>query len=144
MSTKDFKSLNGVPILELFRIEVDTQSATLTQGLLAWKNDPNGMQHLEQLMRASHSLKGAARIMGRSSALRIAQAMENYFVTAQDNAIPPRKGTIVSLLRGVDVLACISRVPDDSIARWEEEHEAEIEAFLASLSPENKSGDGFD
>src|SRR5262249_47566824 len=108
----------------------------------ALENGASGMQALEELMRAAHSLNGAARIIGRSSAVRVAHAMENYFAMAQERAIRLQKETISILLRGIELLACISKIPEDSIARWEEEHETEIEAFAALLLLKDNSGDG--
>src|SRR5438477_1841612 len=125
-------------------MEVETQSAILIQGLLTLESRPSGIQQLEQLMRASHSLKGAARIIGRRSAVLVAHTMENYFVAAQEDAIRLQKGTIAILLQGIDILARISRVPDDSIAKWEEEHQAEIETFLRRFSQDDKSKQGLD
>ena len=141
MSSQEFPALNDLPILELFRLEVETQSAILRQELLAaLGSGPSGTHRLEELMRASHSIKGAAQIVSRISAVRVAHTMEDCFSAAQDNAtsLPPR--TIDILLRGVDLLGCISKIPDASIARWEEEHKAEIEAFLASLPLKDNSG----
>jgi two-component system sensor histidine kinase and response regulator WspE len=140
VSSQEFPALNDLPILELFRLEVETQSAILRQELLALGSGPSGTHRLEELMRASHSIKGAAQIVSRISAVRVAHTMEDCFLAAQDNAtsLPPR--TIDTLLRGVDLLGCISKIPDASIARWEEEHKAEIEAFLASLPLKDDSG----
>jgi len=140
VNSKEFPALNDRPILELFRLEVETQSAILRQELLALGSGPSGTHRLEELMRASHSIKGAAQIVSRISAVRVAHTMEDCFLAAQDNAtsLPPR--TIDILLRGVDLLGCISKIPDASIARWEEEHKAEIEAFLASLPLKDDGG----
>ena len=140
MNSKEFPALNDRPILELFRLEVETQSAILRQELLALGSGPSGTHRLEELMRASHSIKGAAQIVSRISAVRVAHTMEDCFLAAQDNAtsLPPR--TMDILLRGVDLLGCISKIPDASIARWEEEHKAEIEAFLASLPLKDDGG----
>jgi two-component system, chemotaxis family, sensor histidine kinase and response regulator WspE len=140
VSTKEFHALNDLPLPELFRLEVETQSAVLRQELLALRSCPSGTHRLEELMRASHSIKGAAQIVSRSSAVRMAHTMEDCFLAAQDNAASLPPGTIDTLLRGVDLLGCISRIPDDSVARWEEEHKVEIEAFLASLPLKDERG----
>ena len=64
-------------------MEVETQAAILTEGLVALErgNDPNS--GLRGLMRAAHSLKGAARMVGRDTAVRISHAMEDRFVEVQ-------------------------------------------------------------
>ena len=50
--------------MDLFRSEADGQIALLTEGLLALEGEASPSA-LEALMRAAHSLKGAARIVGR-------------------------------------------------------------------------------
>ena len=41
MNSKDLDNLGDFSMLELFRMEIETQSATLTQGLIALEDDPN-------------------------------------------------------------------------------------------------------
>ncbi len=84
MSKMDVEDFSDLSILELFRMEVETQSTVLTEGLLGLERDADSTQRLEELMRAAHSLKGAARIVGRQTAVRVAHAMEECFVAAQE------------------------------------------------------------
>ena len=60
MSKENFQNLNDVSMADLFRREVGSQSAILTEGLLALERDPTATEKLGELMRAAHSLKGAA------------------------------------------------------------------------------------
>ena len=57
--------LSGFSLMDLFRSEADGQTALLSEGLMALEGveDPSPSS-LESLMRAAHSLKGAARIVG--------------------------------------------------------------------------------
>lgn len=143
MKAKDLDSLGDFSMADLFRMEIETQSATLTQGLIAWEDDPSAGKLLEELMRAAHSAKGAARIVNRNSAVRVAHSMEDCFVAAQEGhtAIPPEKIDI--LLQGVDLLGRISKVPEDAFDGWELEHETEISAFLAALAHRNEGQGTF-
>lgn len=90
-------------------------------------------ESLEALMRAAHSLKGAARIVSLQAAVRIAHAMEDCFVAAQQGNLLLRESEIDVLFRGVDLLAHISKRTEANIAAWETDHEAEIAELLASL-----------
>jgi two-component system, chemotaxis family, sensor histidine kinase and response regulator WspE len=144
LSTHGFGTLTTDSLLELFRLEVEAQCAILRQQLLALEKDPNGTHHLEQLMRAAHSIKGAARIVSRSSVVRVAGSMEDCFVAAQDSASLVPQRTITALLRGLDLLAHISKISDELIIRWEEEHRTEIEGLVASLSAKGSSGETLD
>jgi two-component system, chemotaxis family, sensor histidine kinase and response regulator WspE len=134
LNSKDLESLGHCSLLELFRMEIETQSAILTHGLITLEEDQNSAKLMEELMRAAHSAKGAARIVNRNAAVRIAHSMEDCFVAAQkgNGTIPAEK--VDMLLRGVDLLSRISMVTDDSFAQWELEHEAEIGDFVASVA----------
>jgi two-component system, chemotaxis family, sensor histidine kinase and response regulator WspE len=139
VNSKDLGGLGDLSMLELFRMEIETQSAVLTQGLIALEDDPTAAKRMEELMRAAHSAKGAARIVNRNPAVRIAHAMEDCFVAAQEGhvAIPPQQVDV--LLQGVDLLGRIAKIPDEVLAGWELENEAAISGFLAALK---RSKDG--
>ena len=87
MSTSD---LSQVSMLDLFRMEAETQAQVMTAGLLALERDSAAAEHLELCMRAAHSLKGAARIVGLDVGVSVAHAMEDCFVAA---ARTPHTGT---------------------------------------------------
>src|ERR1700692_4491743 len=120
-------------MLELFRMEVETQSAILTQGVLGLEQDADAPQRLRELMRAAHSLKGAARIVGRKSAVRIAHAMEDCFVAVQEKKQTLSAGLIDALLAGIDLLNRVAQVPDEALEDWEASRREEMETFLTSL-----------
>ena len=64
--------LSQFSMLALFRVEAETQTLVLTSGLLALERDPHLADQLEACMRAAHSLKGAARIVGLGVGVRVA------------------------------------------------------------------------
>ena len=74
--------LSGFSMLELFRLEADTQTAVLSTGILAIERLELSPQTIESMMRAAHSLKGAARIVGVEPAVEVAHALEDCFVAA--------------------------------------------------------------
>ena len=132
MSAAD--DVNNLSLAELFRAEVETQTAAMTEALLALERDANPAERLEELMRGAHSLKGAARIVNRDSAVRVAHVMEDCFVAAQTDAARLPQSRIDELLRGVDLLSRIANVPEADIAAWDAQHRSEIKAFVQSLS----------
>ncbi len=134
MSKMDVEDFSDLSILELFRMEVETQSTVLTEGLLGLERDADSTQRLEELMRAAHSLKGAARIVGRQTAVRVAHAMEECFVAAQEKKRTISGELINTLLAGVDLLNRIAGLSEDILEKWEVNQQKEIEAFLASFS----------
>ncbi|MEC7710062.1 MAG: Hpt domain-containing protein, partial [Planctomycetota bacterium] len=50
-------------MLELFRLEAESQAEILSAGVLAIEEQRQSAETIESLMRAAHSLKGAARIV---------------------------------------------------------------------------------
>ncbi|MFW2364628.1 Hpt domain-containing protein, partial [Burkholderia pseudomallei] len=62
MSTDD--DFGRASLLELFREETHTQTQALSERLLALERGAQDAATLEACMRAAHSLKGAARIVG--------------------------------------------------------------------------------
>jgi len=91
-------------MLELFQAEMDAHIPALNQGLLALEKSEAGARELEAMMRAAHSIKGAARIVGIEPAVRIAHVMEDCFTAAKDKRIELSSDSMDVLLQGVDAL----------------------------------------
>ena len=122
--------LSDCSMLELFRLELEGQSVNLNDGLLALERAPGALEHIEPLMRAAHSLKGAARIVGLDVAVRVAHAMEDFLVAAQHGRVALRQPEIDALLNGVDLLTRIGNTPEPQLAVWEKEQAGEIQSVL--------------
>ena len=101
--------MGHLPMLELFRVEAENQTAILTSGLLELERGTAAPQQLEMLMRAAHSLKGAARIVNLQTAVRVAHAMEDCFALAQQGKLELRQRETDSLFHGIDLLGQISK-----------------------------------
>jgi two-component system sensor histidine kinase and response regulator WspE len=133
--------LSELSMLELFRIETQSQTQLLTSGLLALERDPAAARLLESCMRAAHSLKGAARIVGLGPGVSVTHAMEDCFVAAQDGRLSLRKPQIDLLLRGVDLITRIARATEAEAARWADRNPPEIEEYVAALGLVLTGGD---
>nr|WP_211187769.1 hybrid sensor histidine kinase/response regulator [Achromobacter sp. Bel] len=96
--------MRDASLLELFQLETRTQVQVLNNGLLALEHDPTSAAQLEACMRAAHSLKGAARIVDLHPAVRIAHAMEDCLVAAQEGRLRLQATDIDALLMGTDLL----------------------------------------
>ncbi len=91
-------------LLDLFRAELETHLGTLNEGLLSLEKSPHDSKRLESLMRAAHSIKGAAKIVGFDAAVQVSHHLEDYFVAAQRGQINLTSDSMDVLLRGVDAL----------------------------------------
>ncbi len=125
--------LSSRSLLELFRLEAESQTAVLTSGLLELERSARP-DTFEALMRAAHSLKGAARIVNLQTAVRIAHAIEDCFVAARQGELSLRRTEIDLLLQGVDLLVHFSKQTEAEVSRWEQEHAAGISRFLDGIS----------
>jgi len=130
----DLASLSGLSMLELFRMEVETQAVSMTAALLALEREVDPAPRLRELMRVAHSLKGAARMVGRNGAVRISHAMEDCLVAVQSGKRPLTNIMIDTVLQAVDFLGSTARVSDEALGNWEHEHKSVTEALLAALS----------
>ena len=127
-------NLSGYSMHDLFRMEAEGQTQVLTDGLLALERAPTSAAELEACMRAAHSLKGAARIVGLLAAVVVAHAMEDCLVEAQQGRITLSKDVIDVLLRGVDLLGRIAGTPVEDAERWTQEASPEADEFRAALA----------
>src|SRR5262249_51107623 len=126
--------LSGFSLMELFRMEAEGHTATLSTGLVALEGGSAAPEAIEPLMRAAPSLKGAARIVGLDAAVRAAHAMEDAFVAAQKGQLVLRPEHVDILLRGVDFLVRIAQLPEDGLPAWQAEQAAEVDALVADLT----------
>lgn len=123
--------LQHMSMVELFRMEAESQLAALTGGLLSLEQGDTAP--LEAMMRAAHSLKGAGRIVGIDAAVAVAHALEDCFVAAQRREVTLGSSQVDQLLQGVDILMRIAHSTDAELAAWEKERMPEVAAFVAAL-----------
>ena len=81
------RDLSQMSMHDLFRMEAESQTQHLTEGLLALERNPAAADQLEACMRAAHSLKGAARIVDIEAGVALAHAMEDLLVAAQHGRV---------------------------------------------------------
>ncbi|KST68301.1 hybrid sensor histidine kinase/response regulator [Mastigocoleus testarum] len=105
-------NLTNLSLLELFNMEVKTQVALLNNNLLALENKPEPTEELTALMRAAHSIKGAAKIVQVDAAVSLAHVMEDYFVAVQEGTITLNAAHVDVLLQAVDILL---QIADDCV-----------------------------
>ncbi|MDE1528822.1 hybrid sensor histidine kinase/response regulator [Pseudomonas carnis] len=118
--------MRDASLLELFSLEADAQTQVLSAGLLALERNPTQADQLEACMRAAHSLKGAARIVGVDAGVSVAHVMEDCLVSAQEGRLYLQPEHIDALLQGTDLLMRIA-TPGNDVGP------ADIEAYVALM-----------
>ena len=131
MSDEDLSHLS---MLDLFRLDAETQLEVLTASLIALERDETASDRLEACMRAAHSLKGAARIINLSAGVTLAHALEDCFVAAQGGRLALNHDWVDLLLSGVDLLGAIARTPEHDMPLWDGERRPQLETYLSSLT----------
>lgn len=119
-------------MIELFRVEADQQGKLLNEGLLDLEQDPRSPERLEPLMRAAHSIKGAARLVGLQAVVNLAHVMEDVFVAAQKGSLVLGADQIDVLLRGVDTISEIAR-GERNVNEWLVENQVRYDELIANL-----------
>ncbi|WP_460164875.1 response regulator [Pseudomonas sp. S1_G07] len=127
--------MRDASLLELFSLEADAQTQVLSAGLLALERNPTQADQLEACMRAAHSLKGAARIVGVDAGVSVAHVMEDCLVSAQENRLYLQPEHIDALLQGTDLLMRIATPGNDVGPAAIQAYVALMERLLDSSPP---------
>jgi two-component system sensor histidine kinase and response regulator WspE len=126
--------LADLSMLELFRMEAETQVQVLIDGLVALEDDPGDSAQLEVLMRAAHSVKGAARMVGLDATVSVTHLMEDVFVAAQAGTLLLNGDDMDVLLRGADMVNHMAAATASDYSAWLSHHDEEIGVLTDVLS----------
>ena len=119
--------MRDASLFELFTLEAEAQTQVLSAGLLALERNPTQADHLEACMRAAHSLKGAARIVGVNAGVSVSHVMEDCLVSAQEGRLHLLPEHIDALLMGTDLLMRIA-TPGASVPQ------ADVDGYVALMN----------
>ncbi len=124
--------LEDFSLFELFRMEAEEQVRVLQAQLVELESGDARAATLEALMRASHSLKGAARIVGLDAIVHLTHAMEDRFVAAQTG--DALSSTDIDLmLAATDWLAKLQAATEGETSTWLQSNTLAIESCAQNL-----------
>jgi two-component system, chemotaxis family, sensor histidine kinase and response regulator WspE len=126
-------------MLTLLCIEIETQCLILNHDLLEMERDPTNYSFLESLMRAAHSIKGAARVVSLNPIVHLAHAMEDTFVAIQHQQIDLNAIVTDRLFQGIDLLSRLSKVKFKIFNEWLQENSGQIQQLTNQMSLKNSS-----
>lgn len=130
----DQDDLSAFSMMDLFRMEADGQARVLTDGLLAMERGADDDATTESLMRAAHSIKGAAAIVGLDVVVQLAHGMEDAFVAAQSGRLQLSPARIDALLAGVDLILQCSTIAEGAVAGWLGQNAARITSAMEAIA----------
>ena len=128
----DPHDLSQFSMLDLFRMEAQGQGQQLTDGLLAMERGTGNAATGESLMRAAHSIKGAAAIVGLDIVVQLAHAMEDSFIAVQEGSLVLTPAHIDTLLAGVDLILQFAAQEEQALPAWLGQHGAHGSALIAA------------
>jgi len=120
--------MRDASLFELFTLEAEAQTQVLSAGLLALERNPTQADQLEACMRAAHSLKGAARIVGVDAGVSVSHVMEDCLVSAQEGRLHLQPEHIDALLMGTDLLMRIATPGASSVGP------SDVDGFVALMN----------
>jgi len=119
-------------MLDLFHSELERHSLTLEQGLVSVKSAED---QTEVLLRAAHSLKGAARLVRLEGAARLAQAIEDALAAAQTGGQTLSDSVLDALRRANGLFRQLARCSASEIPARLEDRRGDLEEIVKKLSP---------
>ncbi|USX19230.1 hybrid sensor histidine kinase/response regulator [Oxalobacteraceae bacterium OTU3REALA1] len=133
MSQDNNEDLSQFSMMDLFRMEADSQTQILTDGLLAMERLKDAGT-VESMMRAAHSIKGAAAIVGLEVVVQLAHRMEDAFIAAQHGKLALTPNRVDVLLAGVDLILQLSRLQDSGLDAWLGANAAHVTRTLDAIT----------
>ena len=132
MSSYGNTDLADMSMLDLFRTEVENYTRILDKGLIEAEADQTP-DKVEPLMRAAHSIKGAARIVGLDLVVSLAHAMEDVLSAAQHGKLKLTASHIDLLLLGNDILVNLASLNAPDIPSWLSKEREMVEGLSKTL-----------
>lgn len=110
---------------ELFRQEVESHSSTLNDGLLSLETQKD-KEGIPKLLRAAHSIKGAARVVGLNQIVGLAHALEECFVSLQTDKFVLKPEDMDLFLSAIDLLSQLGRFGQTEVLGWLDDNQNKI------------------
>lgn len=120
-------------ILNLFANELDVQVGELNKGLLKLEHKRDDKLALQAVMRAAHSVKGAARVVSLTGLIRMAHTIEECFVSVQQRVIELNDKTVELLFKCIDFLSKLSKEAPSQIPSYVQSISDELEDLCLDL-----------
>ena len=125
---------------DLFCTEAEDQLATLSHTLLEIEKNPDDVERYATLMRAAHTIKGAAATMGYNQMAKLAHTLEDLFHAGERKAIIFSPEAISAALSGLD---CIQSSLEE-IKSSDKELPTEAEIAMLVIAQEHAQTHGGD
>lgn len=113
MSGDSRKHLSELSMAELFRMEVEQQATVVTESLMSMEQEGMDEEQLGAVMRAAHSIKGAARLVDCHEAVEVAHGLEEWITRLKASGSLLDESGVDYLLEAIDTLEEIAREKEE-------------------------------
>lgn len=128
------ESIVDESMMELFQNELSTQTHVLNDALVSLENTGYDRQEFDTLMRAAHSIKGAARVVNLESVVHLAHIIEDCFSSVLKKEINFEETDIDALFEAVDIFDKISKISRSILRTWIDQEKPRIENLISRLN----------
>ena len=137
------KKSGNVPVMDLFLADLERQKDVLTRGFLRHTKGDSNEGLFRELMRAAHSIKGAANMVGLDRLVPLAHAMEDRLEQAQSTGSPGvEPGILFETIEILDGLEEMSTVQEAN--NWLESNAERISELTSVLRGTSTREDSVD
>ena len=114
--------------LKLFLTEADEQLQLLDEDIVRLERESDNVKLLQEIFRASHTIKGSSAMIGHQRMSHLAHGMENVLDKVRKGALAVSSSVVDALLKGLDGLRALR----EELVTCEES-KADINIILAGL-----------
>jgi two-component system, chemotaxis family, sensor histidine kinase and response regulator WspE len=117
-------------MLELFAFEAEEQVGALHRGLMLMEVQPDQLGLIAPVMRAAHSIKGAARAVRLERIVALVHTMEDRLSAMQKQSLPVSETAVELLMESADAILLAANSAKSS---GKEQNEPQIATLLQKL-----------
>lgn len=132
MSKQKDSEISNLPMNDLFMIELEQHSGVLSKSLLSIERQGGSPEKWSAMMRAAHSIKGAARLVNRQAVAAVAHTLEDCLTIMQSQNKSATSDDVDLMLRAVDLMSQVATCLDDDT--WLESNKDVFETLMGDLA----------
>ncbi len=122
--------------IKLFLTEADEQIQLLDEDIVRLEKESDNTNLLQEIFRASHTIKGSSAMLGHQRMSRVAHGMENILDKVRKRTMTVTSNIVDILLQGLDILKMLKNELETG-----EENSLDIKAILKEMDEVNNGAE---
>lgn len=120
-------------LIEIFKVELENQSGRLSNALLLLEQEGPNDETFDTMLRAIHSIKGAASIINLAKLTAFSHVFEDVLIAAKKRRIVLDEEIFNNLFGILDFFLILSKQSNATLKAWVNNKTSQIERFTESL-----------